>query len=188
MRFAIAVILSAAFIAASAARVLAVSSPYLAVSADSVGATRSVTNFLILDGEPCIDVWGGKRFSIRILSTYPLEPCALHIAISDGHIYSLTDSSLEFNCKYYARYYGLVIAVYPNDRVETSSFLMLPGWRIEDAKLVPKERPTPRKPTVEDGKLQQLIDEWWENTVVAKEKKYGGSQDDTAQDGAVAGT
>ncbi len=168
---------------------LAVSrSPYLAVSAQSAEGVQSVTGVGLLDEIPYIDMWGGKPFLIRVVSTYPLEPTGLYITVSDGRLYSLTDSSLEFNCKYLARYYGLVIAVYPDDTVGTSSFWMFPGWRIPDAHLIPKERPKPQKPTVEDEKFQQLIDEWWEDTVVAKEKKYSESKDNTAQDGASAGT
>ncbi|MCH7472551.1 hypothetical protein IIA79_06320 [bacterium] len=182
MQLYLAVLLTAVLVLALPATMAVASSDYLALSAVEPEDVESVRRFYVLEDMPHIAVWGGKPFFIKVQSSYPVEPSHLYIAISDGQLYSLTDSTLEYNCKYYPAYYGLVLAVYPNDRFEVLAFLMYSGWRPEDRDLVPEEMPEAKKPFTDDEQLQSLIDEWWETVVVPKERAKGRLPGDAESD------
>ena len=117
-----------------------------------------------------LQVRGGKPFQVVVQNSYRGAPERVLIALTDGEVHPVTDLRLEYTCSFLILYYGLVIAEYPGDVIETARIEMHPAWRKEDAGSIPDERPLLKKPASDDKRIQHEIGTWWDTFVVPQER------------------
>jgi hypothetical protein len=117
-----------------------------------------------------LQVRGGKPFQVVVLNYLPDTPERVLIAATDGVVHPVEDMRLEYTCSFLILYYGLVIAEYPGDIVETARFEMHPAWRKEEAGTIPEDTPLLKKPASDDKRIQAEIETWWDTFVVPQEK------------------
>ena len=146
----------------------------ISVSAeDPEGGLKAITTSKTLRGEPYLSVYGGRDFKLTFDFYGDAKPEGMLVMIGDGRIFDVTETmSLAFKCIHLYSYYAIVFALMPDGAYKSCSFYIGPHWKIEDAALVPLEKPLYIKPRYEErSDVQSHIDEWWESTVMRLERE-----------------
>jgi hypothetical protein len=151
--------------------VMARSAQHISVSARAIDGNDAVRTVKMQGGMLHIGVRGSRPFTLIVESSYPLPPEQVLIAMSDGKLYELPDAELVYTCEYLLTGYGLAMAVFADESIQTCAFRLLPAWHKEEADLIPEERPELLPPQTDELRLQEEIDFWWLNSVLTAERE-----------------
>ncbi len=106
-----------------------------------------------------IGVRGGLPFNL-IITDFD-KGAKTYLALSNGKFIEMNEERVILTCNYLVKTHGLVIVIKQDGSVLTRTIQLSPAWHIEDAALVPKEKPDLVKPASGDLALAKIIDEWW---------------------------
>lgn len=134
------------------------------------GDIQSVRTVKVLDDNYYIGVYGSKEFQIEPLSSYPLPADQIYVATSEGKLLEPEDERFPYQCDYLIKYWGMVIAVYPDGYIESFPFEIGPAWRKGEE--IIEEFPEISMPRTEDARVDALILDWWSKTVEPADREW----------------